>query len=139
MAKDTEIKEKEEINVNNSNEDLLAKITAAQKELDAKAEELNKKILELEEKSKAIDEKTLEIDNKLKEIPEKELKNESISTGEALKKEKKVTIVVPKSELNPKDKMVPVTINGYTYRIIRGEEVEVPVTVKNILKEAKYL
>lgn len=132
-------KENGEKVVNKENEELLAKIEAAQKELDAKAEELNKKILELDEKSKLIDAKTVEIDNKLKEIPEKELKQESVSTGESLKKEKQVTIVVPKSELNPKDKMVPVTINGYTYRIIRGEEVTVPVTVKNILKEAKYI
>lgn len=136
MAKDTEIKENQEMDTNN---DLLAKITAAQKELDAKAEEINKKILELEEKSKEIDEKSLAIDNKLKDIPEKELKKEAISTGEALKKEKKVTIVVPKSELNPKDTMVPVTVNGYTYCILRGEEVEVPKTVKDILKEANYI
>ena len=78
-------------------------------------------------------------EEKLKEIPTKELVEESISTGEALNKEKKVSIVVPKSELNPHDLLVPVTVNGYTYQIIRGEEVEVPVTIKNILKEAKYI
>ena len=138
MAKDTEIKEKEEINVNNSNEDLLAKITAAQKELDAKAEELNKKILELEEKSKAIDEKTLEIDNKLKEIPDRwwcwrrfcwiAIKDKGFYSP---------YLFNPSGTIHYKKSGG--TINGYRYRIIRGEEVEVPVTVTNILKEAKYL
>ena len=128
--------------VSDTNEELLAKILKAQEELDKKAEELNSKISELDEKEKALDAKSLEIDSKLKELPEiseKELMEEALSIGEVLKKEEQVTIVVPKSELNPNDLVVPVTINGYTYQIKRGESVSVPKTVVDILKEAKYI
>ncbi len=115
--------------------DTLKKIEDALAKLEQKEKEVDLKLSELREQSETIS----KIEEKLKEIPTRELVEESISTGEALNKEKKVSIVVPKSELNPQDLLVPVTVNGYTYQIIRGEEVEVPVTIKNILKEAKYI
>lgn len=77
--------------------------------------------------------------SKLKEVDEVTLRNDSVQTGAELKKEKKITITIPKSELNPHEMNVPVTVNGWTYNIKRGESVEVPMTVFNILKEAKYL
>ena len=77
--------------------------------------------------------------SKLKEVDEVTLSNDSVQTGAELKKEKKITITIPKSELNPHEMNVPVTVNGWTYNIKRGESVEVPMTVFNILKEAKYL
>lgn len=125
-----------------SAEDVLAQIREAQANLDKKTEELNKKLQELDDKSKSLDEQMKSINeeaSKLTEIPIKELIDDSISTGEILSKEKQVTLVVPKSELNPQEKMVPVTINGYTYQILRGEQVTVPQTVADILKEAKYI
>ena len=77
--------------------------------------------------------------SKLKKVDEVTLRNDSVQTGAELKKEKKITITIPKSELNPHEMNVPVTVNGWTYNIKRGESVEVPMTVFNILKEAKYL
>ena len=77
--------------------------------------------------------------SKLKEVDEVTLRNDSVQTGAELKKEKKITITIPKSELNPHEMNVPVTVNGWTYNIKLGESVEVPMTVFNILKEAKYL
>lgn len=51
----------------------------------------------------------------------------------------KKTIIIPKSEINKEDSFVPVAINGYIWKIKRGVEVEVPVEVARILKEAGYL
>lgn len=134
MEKKTENTITENDNKENS-VDTLKKIEDALAKLEQKEKEVDLKLSELKEQSETIS----KIEAKLKEIPTRELVEESISTGEALNKEKKVSIVVPKSELNPHDLLVPVTVNGYTYQIIRGEEVEVPVTIKNILKEAKYI
>ena len=107
-------------NDNNENSvDTLKKIEDALAKLEQKEKEVDLKLAELKEQSETIS----KIEEKLKEIPTKELVEESISTGEVLNKEKKVSIVVPKSELNPHDLLVPVTVNGYTYQIIRGEEV----------------
>ena len=64
---------------------------------------------------------------------------EAISTGAKLKKQKQVLLTVPISELNQGDDYVVVAINGYKYKIKRGEEVEVPYAVYKLLKEAKYI
>ena len=64
---------------------------------------------------------------------------EAISTGAKLKKQKQVLLTVPISELNQGDDYVVVAINGYKYKIKRGEEVEVPYSVYKLLKEAKYI
>lgn len=85
------------------------------------------------------EQKETEINKRLKEISDRELKQDSKKTGNRLRKEPMVLVTIPKSELNPNELSVPVTINGYTYNILRGKEVEVPKTVKDILKEAKYI
>lgn len=122
--------------------DVLAQIKEAQDKLDQTAASIEEKLKELDAKSKSLDEQMQAIDDKeaeLSAIPAKVLIDDSMSTGAALAKETQVTLVVPKSELNPQEKMVPVTINGYTYQILRGEQVTVPQTVADILKEAKYI
>lgn len=74
-----------------------------------------------------------------KEVNEKDIIDEAKKTGAKLNKEVKVRIKVPVDQLNPKDLMVPVVVNGYQYLIKRGETVEVPEVVANILEEAKYI
>ena len=51
----------------------------------------------------------------------------------------KKTVAIPMSELNKKDSFVPVSFNWYIWKIKRGVEVEVPVEVARILKEAGYI
>ena len=51
----------------------------------------------------------------------------------------KVEIVIPKDRLNEKDAFVPAAINGYIWKIKRGEKVSVPVEVARILREAGYI
>lgn len=103
-------------------------------------EEQLSKLKEIEQRELEVQAKEVEVSKKLKEISDWELIKESKKTAKTLKEtQKMVTIVVPISEMNPKDLNVPVTINGFTWNIKRGEEVEVPEEVKNILKEAKYI
>lgn len=133
-----DVKESTEVNT----VEVLAQIKEAQDKLDQTAANIKEQLKELEAKSKALDEQMQAADEKaieLSTIPAKVLIDDSMSTGAALAKETQVTLVVPKSELNPQEKMVPVTINGYTYQILRGEQVTVPQTVADILKEAKYI
>lgn len=142
MAKQND--ENKEILENNevNKEDVLVQIKEAQAKLDKTTKEIDEKLKELDAKSKALDEQMNVISEKeieLSAIPPKVLIDDSMATGKALSKENQVTLVVPKSELNPQEKMVPVTINGYTYQILRGEQVTVPQTVADILREAKYI
>ena len=58
---------------------------------------------------------------------------------EAFAKEKGVRVKVPVDALNPKDLNVTVQVNGYTFLIKRGETVDVPESIANILSEAKYI
>jgi predicted Mrr-cat superfamily restriction endonuclease len=60
-------------------------------------------------------------------------------TGKALSEQKKVRVRIPADKLNKHDVVVPVCVNGYTYQIKRGEWVEVPQTVADILEQAGYL
>lgn len=60
-------------------------------------------------------------------------------TGAALAEENKVRIRLPADKLNREDVVVPVCVNGYTYQIKRGEWVNVPQTVADILERAGYL
>lgn len=146
MAKDNI--EKENVSKNETQENLNETLRLIQEEreslnealklMDEKKEELKKiqddlNIVKEEAKEQATS------FSKLKEVDKVTLRNDSIQTGEELKKEAKITITIPKSELNPHEMNVPVTVNGWTYNIKRGERVEVPMTVFNILKEAKYL
>lgn len=59
--------------------------------------------------------------------------------GPVYGKEPKVRIKIPKDPLNKQDEVVPVCLNGYNYFIKRGETVEVPQTVADVLTEAKYI
>lgn len=61
------------------------------------------------------------------------------TTKEVLAKEKKITTIIPKSELNPNDIVIPVMINGYAMQINRGEEVELPESVYKAIKEGGYI
>lgn len=60
-------------------------------------------------------------------------------TGEALSKTDKVRIRIPADKLNKEDVVVPVCVNGYLYKIKRGEWVEVPQVVADILEKAGYM
>ena len=60
-------------------------------------------------------------------------------TGRVLAKETKVRIRIPVNPLNEDDKVVPVCINGYNYFLNRGETVDVPKTVAEILEAAAYI
>lgn len=59
--------------------------------------------------------------------------------GKSINELPKVRIKIPKDHLNKEDTVVPVTINGYTWSIKRGESVEVPENVAFILEEAGYI
>lgn len=68
-----------------------------------------------------------------------EIDNISTKTGKELKSEEKVKIKIPADPLNPKNKTVPVCINGYNYFIKRGESVSVPNVVAELLETAGYI
>ena len=115
-----------------------------EKEVDKKLVEVTEEeylqLQEIKEKEKEIQEKEAELEKRQKEISDKELILEAKKTAKSLKNtQKMVSVLLPISELNPHDKFVPVTINGYTWKIERGKEVLVPQEVKNILREAKYI
>lgn len=142
MAKDS--LEKENISKDKTQENLDETLKLIQEERESLNETLklmNVKKAELEKLQNDLNTAKEEATSfsKLKEVDEVTLRNDSVQTGAELKKEKKITITIPKSELNPHEMNVPVTVNGWTYNIKRGESVEVPMTVFNILKEAKYL
>lgn len=70
-----------------------------------------------------------------------EIKDDEKQALETAKKvkEKTIKIKIPVDPMNPKDLIVPVMINGYKWKIKRGETVEVPEAVANILEGAKYI
>jgi hypothetical protein len=70
---------------------------------------------------------------------ETDLDAQARSTGAVLAKEKKVRIKIPEDHKNPVNRVVPVCINGYLYYINRGQTVEVPETVADILAQAQYI
>ena len=72
-------------------------------------------------------------------MSEAEIDKVAKETGVALKAEEKVKIKIPVDQLNKNDDSVPVVVNGYIYQIKRGERVEVPEVVANILEEAGYI
>lgn len=105
-------------------------------------EELLKKQAELEEKEKALEEKELNLAKEEEQQVNVQLEENRIalSTKEALDLEPKIPVRIPVSEVNPGDTdAIPVTINGYTYTIKRGEMVAVPQSVYMLLLEAKYI
>ena len=64
---------------------------------------------------------------------------EAKKTAKEIKKGNTVRIKIPVDPQNPSDIVVPVMINGYIWRINRGETVDVPEEVAKILEEAKYI
>lgn len=61
-----------------------------------------------------------------------------VSTKAALDAQPKVTIRLPRAAKNEVN-YETVQINGYTYQIMRGTDVQVPIQVKEILVEANIL
>lgn len=59
--------------------------------------------------------------------------------GASLKARPKVTIRIPKNQLNPKDVFVVCHLNGYMFQIARDETVQVPDVIAAILEEGGYL
>ena len=146
MAKETEKKE------NVSNTETQENLNETLKLIQEERESLNETLKLIDEKKAELEKLQDDLNtakeeakeqatsfSKLKEVDNVTLRNDSIQTGAELKKEEKITITIPKSEINPHEMNVPVTVNGWTYNIKRGERVEVPMTVFNILKEAKYI
>lgn len=72
-----------------------------------------------------------------KAMTQEEIDNLTKKTGEILSQQKKIKIKLPL--INPKDDVVEVGINGYVYRIKRGESVEVPESVAEVLEHAGLL
>lgn len=100
----------------------------------------NKKIKSEEiETQETIEAQQVEAQKETKQASKDVLIKDALSTGEKLKKQSKKTITVPRSEMNQGDDYVVVAINGYKYKIKRGEEVEVPYSVYKLLKNAKYI
>lgn len=64
---------------------------------------------------------------------------ETEKVAKALAAQPKVRVRIPKNELNEDDRVVPVSVNGYNYFINRGESVEVPQTVAELLEGAGYI
>lgn len=85
--------------------------------------------------AKATESKESEIQEKNKKLYDEEAKK----VGKLLKDEKTVRIKIPKDQLNPKQDSVPVMINGYRYRIKRGETVDVPQSVASLLEKGGYI
>ena len=73
-------------------------------------------------------------------VNEKNLEVEKTANKKVTEKaaEKTKTIIIPIDERDP-DNYVPVCINGKIYQVKKGEEVEVPEEVYNILKRSGYL
>lgn len=66
-------------------------------------------------------------------------KKELSAVKAALDKQKKRSIRLPKPKDEHDINYVPVCINGYTYQVKKGENVEVPETVAVLLEESGYL
>lgn len=73
------------------------------------------------------------------DFTEAQLDNMAKEAGKEINKEEKVKVKIPVDPLNPKDEVVPVCINGYFWYIKRGERVEVPKVVEEVLENAGYI
>lgn len=76
---------------------------------------------------------------KTEHYTDKDMDQMAQESGDDINQQPKVKIRIPKDQLNPGDDIVPVCINGYTWRIKRGEAVEVPEVVAFVLTEAGYI
>ena len=78
-------------------------------------------------------------------ISEAEIDSQAMGMKEVLDGQPHMEIKIPKlsadpNRPDPNDLIpVPVTVNGYTYFIKRGEKVAVPQVVSDILDESGYL
>lgn len=72
-------------------------------------------------------------------LTEEEMERQAKETGTILAGEPKVRVKIPADPLNKGEQTVPVGINGYFYYIRRGETVEVPQTVADLLERAQYI
>lgn len=61
------------------------------------------------------------------------------TTQTSAKPEQLVNLRIPINPFNPKDLIVPVTINGKRTEYKRGETISVPAAVVDILTKAGYL
>lgn len=66
----------------------------------------------------------------------KKLTAEQKTTLARLQARPKKTILIPEDPLNPNDLVVPVSVNGVTYAIPRGQEFEVPDVIADIWRES---
>ncbi|MDP4147490.1 MAG: hypothetical protein Q8936_23980 [Bacillota bacterium] len=73
------------------------------------------------------------------QLTDKEIDKLSVKAGQDINTQNKVTIRIPTDKLNKNDVVVPVCVNGYNFFINRGEKVEVPEIVADILMEAGYI
>lgn len=130
MAKDVKMNQQAENPVGNEGEKISIEMTKEQYE----------QFQNLEAEKLAVQKEKEAVEARIKEISDAEMNKIAKQTNKELKTtQKMVEIIIPISERNPDDLVVPVTINGYTYQIKRGQEVTVPKEVKRILKEAKYI
>lgn len=72
-------------------------------------------------------------------LTETQIDADTEKVGTDLRKDKKVRIKIPIDARQPKDIVVPVVVNGHVYRINRGEWVEVPAVVAEILEQSNYI
>ena len=85
------------------------------------------------------DVKTISTENEITTAEKMADEMEAKKTAKEIKKGKTVRIKIPVDPQNLGDVVVPVMINGYMWRINRGETVDVPEQVAKILEEAKYI
>ena len=77
--------------------------------------------------------------NETPELTDNQLDNMAKTAGNEINKQDKIKIKIPIDKQNKTDSVVPVCINGYIWQIKRGESVEVPEVVADILTEAGYI
>lgn len=124
----------------NENEALMEEMRKLKEELQAEREAIAKEREDLTaEKEKIAAELKLQRADVV--ITKEDKKNdfeEAKRTADKLNKDL-IKIKIPVDKENPGEKFVPVTINGWTWTIKRGESVEVPVAVAKLLEDANYI
>lgn len=72
-------------------------------------------------------------------MTDQEIEREAQGMGAVYAAEPKVRVKIPIDPLNKEDTAVPVCLNGYLFQIKRGETVEAPQTVADVLERAGYI
>ena len=124
----------------NENETLMEEMRKLKEELQEEREAIAK-----ERESLTAEKERITAELKLQRsdvvITKEDKKNdfeEAKRTADKLNKDL-VKIKIPMDKENPGEKFVPVTINGWTWTIKRGETVEVPEAVAKLLEDANYI